>query len=110
MMAANPEAIVSLEQAKTHLRISASRTAEDPYVLMLIAVAGRSVERRIDRVIFGDARDATLTEADNVVIGQVMLLLIGGWYWNRESVSAEAVKEVPLAVGWLLDPLHRWAL
>lgn len=37
-------------------------------------------------------------------IKQAMLLMIGHWYLNREAVSEEALKEVPMAAKYLLAP------
>lgn len=101
--------VVSLDRVKTHLRISASRTAEDPYLETLIVVAGRSVERHTGRTLFATHPDYSITAADFDMIGQAMLLMIGHWYWNREAVTASAVKEVPMAVTYLLEPLYSWA-
>lgn len=53
-----------------------------------------------------------LSADDLAVVAQAMLLLIGGWYRNRESVQVDArgvPAEIPLAVTWLLQPLRQWA-
>jgi len=101
--------VVPLDRVKTHLHISAIQTAEDPYLETLIAVAGRSVERHTGRTLFVTHPDDAITPADFDMIGQAMLLMIGHWYAHREAVSAEAVKEVPMAVTYLLEPLYSWA-
>lgn len=42
-------------------------------------------------------------------IRHAILLLVGAWYQNRESVSADTIKELPLAVDALLQN-YRWVM
>lgn len=42
-------------------------------------------------------------------IKHAVLLLVGGWYENRESVSEKAPTEIPYSVEALLLPLRNWA-
>lgn len=58
----------------------------------------------ITYVAGADALPDDLTDVKHAI-----LLLIGHWYMNREAVSADAVKEVPLAVESLLQN-YRWIL
>ncbi|WBO23936.1 head-tail connector protein [Sphingomonas abietis] len=53
-----------------------------------------------------------LTADDLATVAQAMLLLIGHWYRNRESVAVDirgTPIELPLSVTWLLTPLRQWA-
>lgn len=43
-------------------------------------------------------------------IRQAMLLLIGHWYRNRESVTGDVVNELPQAFDALIGPYRTWAL
>jgi uncharacterized phiE125 gp8 family phage protein len=42
-------------------------------------------------------------------IRHAVLLLVGGWYWNRESVSDKPVGAVPFGVDALLLPHRNWS-
>jgi hypothetical protein len=55
---------------------------------------------------------APMDDDDLAVVAHAMRLLIGGWYRNRESVQVDKrgmAAEIPNTVGWLLDPLRKWA-
>lgn len=56
--------------------------------------------------VAGSYGDGVETNSMPQSIVQAMLLLIGHWYQNRESVSALTMKTVPMAVNALLD-FHR---
>jgi hypothetical protein len=55
---------------------------------------------------------APMDDDDMAVVAHAMRLLIGGWYRNRESVQVDKrgmAAEIPNTVGWMLDPLRKWA-
>ena len=99
---------VTLEQVKTHLRLSLTEISEDSYLMLLVQAARRSVENYIDRKIVAVPPGI---EADDLrVAGQAILLLVGAWYENREAVGGgNATAEMPMAVNYLLTPLRRLA-
>ena len=75
--------IISLEQAKKHLLIDDSFTADDLYILDLITVAEDSVSQHLnvalDELLVGGSLPPAVIHA--------MLLLIGNLYANREPVA-----------------------
>lgn len=52
-----------------------------------------------------------LSSDDLAVVSMAMLLVIGHWYRNRESVAVDirgTPVELPLSFTWLLGPLREW--
>ena len=90
--------IISLEQAKKHLLIDDSFTADDLYILDLITVAEDSVSQHLnvtlDELLVGGSLPPAVMHA--------MLLLIGNLYANREPVAQGTVTKVPLTYEKLL--------
>lgn len=101
-----PDEPVTLAQVKAHLRLDHS--AEDAHLALLITAARRSVENATGRIVTAELPD--VAGSDREVVAQAMLLLIGSWYMNRESVAISGVTEMPLAVRYLLDPLRAWVV
>jgi uncharacterized phage protein (predicted DNA packaging) len=96
---------VTLDQVKDHLRLGRSVATQDDFLRLLIPAARRAVENDIGKSLATFTPEALVD--DMRVIQQAMLLIIGHWYWNRETASEKSLKEVPNAVGWLLGPLKR---
>ena len=105
--------IVSLEDAKAHLRIDDA--AEDGYLTGLIAAAHDAAQQFTDRAIFEtetelldalqDSPELRHPMVATAGIKHAMLLLVGHWYANRESVVVGAsVEKVPVAHEYLLYP------
>ena len=90
--------IISLEQAKKHLLIDDSFTADDLYILDLITVAEDSVSQHLnvalDELLVGGSLPPAVIHA--------MLLLIGNLYANREPVAYGTVTKVPLTYEYLI--------
>jgi uncharacterized phiE125 gp8 family phage protein len=81
-------------------------TAERAYVLPAVGAAWPAVSGQPQAV------RVTFTAGSAVVPPQfkhAVLLLVGGWYENRESVAVSAPQEIPFGVEALLLPLRNWA-
>ena len=96
--------IISLEQAKKHLLIDDSFTADDLYILDLITVAEDSVSQHLnvalDELLVGGMLPPSVIHA--------MLLMIGNLYANREPVAYGTVTKVPLTYEYLIGLYKRY--
>ena len=90
--------MITLEQAKKHLLIDDSFTADDLYILDLITVAEDSVSQHLnvalDELLVGGMLPPAVVHA--------MLLMIGNLYANREPVAYGTVTKVPLTYEYLI--------
>lgn len=86
---------ITLEEAKKHLNINDDFTDDDEYILSLINVAENVVQKHIDR---------ELSEFEELPtpLKQAMLLLIGNYYANRESVAFSSVTALPHAYEYII--------
>lgn len=91
---------VTLEQAKTHLRVE--HDDEDDYILSLISAAREYAENFTGRLlaerVYDDGEEAPEGETvEPATRGEkhAMLLLVGHWYAHRESVSSATMTDVP---------------
>lgn len=104
--------MLSLECVKQHLRIDDDINYEDELLGIFITAACRLVEnhtrRKLVKEIAGDVNQDLVLLCDGDV-KTAMLLLIGSWYANRESVVVgQSVSILPLAVDALLQPYVRY--
>lgn len=90
---------IELTDAKKHLNIDESFTADDLYILDLITVAEDSVSQHLDIAL-----DELVNEGGNLPpsIIHAMLLMIGNLYANREPVSYGTVVKVPYSYEYLI--------
>ena len=74
---------LQLNQIKKHLNIDEDFKNDDEYLLQLAQAAQNVVEVHLDRPL-----DRLVNEEGNLPSSliQAMLLLVGTWYANRESV------------------------
>ncbi len=92
---------------KKHLNIDESWVEDDEYIKALCKAAECAVENHIQRPLseIADVSTGKLPAAVNHAI----LLLVGHFYANRESVSFAAGSTVPLAYEYLLQPYKSYA-
>lgn len=91
---------IQLYQVKKHLNIDEDFHDDDEYLMSLVEVAEKVVERNIDTNL------KKLEDGDGFIpspLIQAMLLLIGNFYANRESVAFASTSEVPLSYNYLID-------
>ena len=91
---------LTLEQIKKHLNIDEYFHDDDAYLTDLGMVAEQAVEKHIDYPLSAIA-SVNKEELPQPII-QAMLLLIGNFYLNRESVSFAAAAPVPHAFDYLM--------
>lgn len=87
---------LTLEDIKKHLNIDSDFTDDDTYLESLEAVAIGIIERDID---YKFSEMQTLPDA----LKHALLLVIGNFYDNRESLSPVNISELPQSLGWILD-------
>lgn len=90
------EEFVTLEMIKTHLNIEQDYRGEDNYLLHLREVAFLVVQNHI-------CSDLATLNGNKKAIGHALLLLIGTYYFQRESISTSSMKECPHTLQYILD-------
>lgn len=91
---------IQLYQVKKHLNIDEDFHDDDEYLMSLVEVAEKVVEKNIDTNL------KKLEDGDGFIpspLIQAMLLLIGNFYANRESVAFASTSEVPQSYNYLID-------
>lgn len=87
---------LTLEQIKKHLAIDADFTDDDDYLESLESAAVDVLERDIDYSLDNfDTLPAALAHG--------LLLIIGNFYDNRESVSHTSIVKIPQSLEWIAD-------
>ena len=90
---------LTLDQIKKHLNIDNDFTEDDSYLESLETVAIELIQKHIDHSL-------TLLEVDGQLplsLQQGILLCIGNFYNNRESVAYASTHEIPSNLQWILD-------
>lgn len=78
---------------------------DDEYIKALCLAAENAVENHIARPLSEITDDGKLPPA----VKHAILLLVGHFYANRESVSFATASEIPLAYQYLLQPYKSYA-
>lgn len=90
---------VDLETAKKQLNIEDDFQDDDLYILALIDVAQSAVEKYLDMPLSDMCKDNVLPSP----IKHAILLLVGTFYAQRESISTSSMQPVPNAFEMLCD-------
>jgi hypothetical protein len=90
---------VDLETVKKHLNLEQQFEEDDLYLLALIDVAQAAVEKYLDMPLEDMVKDNILPSP----IKHAILLLIGTFYAQRESISSASMQPVPNAFELLCD-------
>lgn len=91
---------IYLEDAKKHLNIDQDFLDDDMYIASLIQVAEEIVQQDIDtRLVDLEDDDGDIPNP----LKQAMLLLVGNFYANRESVAYANMVKVPYSYQYLID-------
>ena len=102
--------MLTKEQVKHHCNIEQDFTEDDAWIDTGIKAAERYVEKWTRRRLYEKADDPLyMADPDALLYGEdiemAMLLLIGHWYENRETVSVgQAATDIPFTVEALLQP------
>ena len=91
--------VLSVEQCKKHLNIDPDFKEDDNYIMSLVEVAEEIVQRHIGHRFEDILVDGQLPMA----LQHAMLLLIGQFYANRESVTFGSPSELPLSYNYILQ-------
>lgn len=91
---------IQLYQIKKHLNIDDSFHEDDEYLCDLARVAENAVQKHVDSDL-----SELVDEYGNLPspLTHAMLLMIGTFYTQRESIAYASVTEVPLAYDYLLS-------
>ena len=91
---------------KKHLNIDESFMDDDEYIKALCLAAEQAVENHIARQLseIVDERGRLPSSVRHAI-----LLLVGHFYANRESVSFASASDIPLAYEYLLQPYKSYA-
>ena len=90
------EEFVTLEMIKTHLNIEPSYNGDNDYLLHLREVAFLVVQNHI-------CSDLATLQGSKKALQHCLLLLIGTYYFQRESISTSSMKECPHTLQYILD-------
>lgn len=90
---------VKLKDIKNHLNIDSDFTDDDKYLLGLMETAQLTVQKHIDR----NLNDLEDNDGDiPSPLKHAIMLLVGNFYANRESVAFSNSYEVPTSYSYLL--------
>ncbi|WP_110685081.1 head-tail connector protein [Salinicola aestuarinus] len=102
--------MLELDIIKQHVRLEPDFEDDDTLLDTYSNAARRMVENQTGRSLFASQAEADKSGKDNALlldddITTAMLLIIGHWYANRESVAVGvSVTEMPMAVASLIEP------
>lgn len=94
---------LTLSEIKTHLNIDSAFTDDDAYLESLESVAVDIIERDIDYKLSG-------LESLPDALKHALLLVIGNFYDNRESLSPVGISELPQSLSWICDLYRDYSL
>lgn len=92
---------IPLDLAKRHLNIEADYTQEDEFLLGLIGVCEQAVEKDVNEKL------SVIAQKNGGCIPaplfQAMLLLLGSFYQNRETIAPSKIKALPYNYEYLIN-------
>ena len=91
---------LSLNQIKHHLIVDENFRDDDPYIIQLYKVAEEVVSKHIDTDLSELVDDSGDLPAG---ITHAILLLIGNFYANRDSVTNLNINKIPFSYDYLLS-------
>ncbi|MFI0472245.1 head-tail connector protein [Halomonas sp. HMF6819] len=111
--------MLELEIIKQHLRLEPEDDEDDVLLETYCNAAARYVENHTGRKLYATANDVPKDVDGNVIydnalvldddVTTAILLLIGHWYANRESVVVGVnASALPMAVSALIDPYRHF--
>lgn len=111
--------MLELDIIKQHVRLEPDDNEDDALLETYANAAARYVESHTGRTLYATAGavptddDGNVTDEHALVLDDdmvtAMLLLIGHWYANRESVVVGSIStELPMAVAALIDPYRHY--
>ena len=96
---------LTLDEIKKHLNLDSWFTDDDSYLESLAEVAQVAIEKHLG-YSFNELKYNYGIVPKSII--HAMLLMIGNFYNNRESLSTLTLKEVPLAYQYLLQQFKNY--
>lgn len=111
--------MLELDIIKQHVRLEPDETEDDALLDTYAAAAASLVENKTGRTLYATTSavpvddDGVVTDDHALVLNDdlvtAMLLLIGTWYANRESVVVGSISsELPMGVKALIEPYRHY--
>jgi uncharacterized phage protein (predicted DNA packaging) len=110
--------MLELDIIKQHVRLEPDETEDDALLDTYATAAARLVESHTGRTLYATTSAVPKDGSGNVTdlhalvldddISTAMLLLIGHWYANRESVVQGTTSELPMGVKALIEPYRHY--
>jgi len=98
---------LTLEELKKHLNVDEDFTDDDMYIESLGDVAEAIVAKHIDNDL---ANVVAFNQGElPMPIKHAMMLLVGNYYMNRESVAFATSSNIPYSFEYLLDPYVKYS-
>lgn len=97
--------ILTLDEAKQHLRVDLEFTDDDSLITELIGVAEADIASRLK---YDTLSEKFPGEAYPLPVKQAAKLLVAHYYENREPVAFASSSKVPMMVDSLLFPYVRY--
>lgn len=103
---------IGLQEAKDHLRVDFDE--DNFYIQMLCDMVEMAVEEEIGVPLTGLTPTTGFTSYNGTIplrLKQGMLLMIGHFYANRESlIIGVGATKIPLGFEWLISPYKVWTV
>lgn len=97
--------ILTLEEAKKHLRVDESFKDDDTYISELIGVAETDIANRLKY----DTLSEKFPDGDYpLTVKQAAKLIVAHYYENREPVAFASSSKIPMMIDSLLFPYVRY--
>lgn len=110
--------IVTLDQAKAHLRVDLESIDEDDDIELKLAAATQLAIAYLDRDVYATEQDLQQAQQDGTagdlplvatdLVRAAILLILGDLYINREDVVTGQAQQLPTGARACLRPLRRW--
>lgn len=102
-------AYVDLQLVKRHLNVESDFLEDDDYIQTLIETAEENVAKDLCVTV---EKLATIDGGTKIPapLRQAILLTIGTYYSNRESVSTARLQEIPRGVKYLIELYRNYSL
>ena len=100
--------MITLEYVKNQLYLDVQDTSEDNYLSLLIKAATKHAEIVTNRKLI-TAGSVPPPDIDNALectedVQVAIMLLIGGWYENREQMVGANIKSIPFGFTAIMWP------
>jgi uncharacterized phage protein (predicted DNA packaging) len=96
--------MIELNEIKHQCRIDTEDDHDDQYLLMLVKAAQQYAARYMNRPVRWDGsstgHEDEIPMYDDIKLA--VLMLVSGWFENREHISDNAIRKVPMTIDLIL--------